>query len=540
MTENKDNLYTETPAENAAPEKPKKGKKALVIGVVVLCVLALLVCGAAVWGYTLSVGERNLPQVYVDGIFVGGLTREETVAALEKENWGELEDESLAVRLPTGAGFQVDFRQAGTALGRREAVEAAYAYGHDGDVFENLFRWLINHLMSYDAARNSRPLDEAYIRAQMDTGLLRMEQNLQRAVYVADPESEKLVVLKGAGGIELDTAALYDAVFAALKAGQTELRFDTLLKEPEMPDFAAILETLAVEPEDAYFNEDFTITPEINGCRFDTAEAERLWKETAVGEQAVIPLEKIVPGTTAKQLEAMLYRDVLGVMTTSYAWSTPERINNIQLVADKLNGHIMLPGEVFSYNEYVGQRTEAAGFKVAQAYSDGQVVEALGGGICQVSSTLYCATLYARLETLSRTNHYFKVSYIDYGLDATVSWGQPDFKFRNNRDYPIMIQAYTNPDEATLTIEVWGTDMDGYDVRLRHTSSEVYDEEYPDVLIGYSINTYGDLYDLAGNYLDTYYINSGVYYLHDEDIEWPEGYQGLDPFLDDYDYLNPT
>ena len=550
MTENKDNVNTAspaeipagTPAETPAAAVPKKGKKALIIGVVVLSVLVLLVCGAAIWGYSLSVSPRNLPKVYVDGIFVGGLTKEETVAALESENWGQLADESLAVRLPTGAAFQVDLRQAGAVLGRQEAAEAAYAYGHSGDVFENLFRWLINHALSYDAARHSRPLDEAYIRAQMDTGLLRMEQNLQRAVYVADPDSGKLVVLKGAGGIELDTAALYEAVAAALKAGETELRFDKLLKEPEMPDFAAILETLAVEPEDAYFTEEFEIVPEINGCSFDVAEAERIWRETAVGEQAVIPLDIQVPETTAKSLEAMLYRDVLGVMTTSYAWSTPERVNNIQLVADKLNGHIMLPGEVFSYNDYVGQRTREAGFQVAQAYSDGQVVEALGGGICQVSSTLYCATLYARLDTVSRTNHYFKVSYIDYGLDATVSWGQPDFKFRNSRDYPIMIQAYTNPDESTLTIEIWGTDMDGYSVSLRHTSGEVYDEEYTDVLIGYSINTYGDLYDANGSYVDTYYINSGVYYFHDEDIEWPEGYEpdGKDVFMDEYDYLNPT
>ncbi len=537
MTESKDNLNTAPPAE---PAKPKQGKKILATGVVVLSVLLLLICGVAIWGYTLSVSDRNLPKVYIDSIPVGGLTKEETVAALETESWGAEEAEPLSVRLPTGAGFQVDPEQAGALLGRQSAAEAAYAYGHSGDVFENLFHYLFNQLFAYDAAQQARPLDEAYIRARMDEGILRMDQNLSRAPYVADPASGKLVVLKGAGGIELDTDALYDAIAAALKAGETELRFDALKTQPAMPDFAAILETLAVEPEDAYFNEDFTITPEITGCRFDPAEAERLWNETPVGEQAVIPLELLVPETTQKSLEAMLYRDVLGTMTTSYAWSTPERINNIQLVADKLNGHVMLPGEVFSYNDYVGQRTREAGFQVAQAYSDGQVVEALGGGICQVSSTLYCATLYAQLETVSRTNHYFKVSYIDYGLDATVSWGQPDFKFRNSRDYPIMIQAYTNPDESTLTIEIWGTDLDGRSVSLRHTSGEVYDEEYTDVLIGYSIHTYGDIYDADGSYVDTVYLNSGVYYFHDEDIEWPEGYEGRDPFLDDYDYLNPT
>ena len=270
-------------------------------------------------------------------------------------------------------------------------------------------------------------------------------------------------------------------------------------------------------------------------------EAARLWQATLLGDETKIPLTVTEPETTAEELEALLYRDLLGSMTTYYTWSTANRINNIQLVADKLDGLIMLPGEVFSYNDYVGQRTEEAGFRIAKAYADGQEVEALGGGICQVSSTLYCATMYARLETVSRTNHYFKVGYLDYGLDATVSWGQPDFKFKNSRDYPIRIAAYTNSDDNSLTIEIWGTDVDGYSVRLRHNSAEVYDEEYTDVLIGYSIHTYGDIYDADGNYVDTVYENSGVYYFHDEDIEWPEDHRPgnvIDAFLEDY--LNPT
>ena len=148
--------------------------------------------------------------------------------------------------------------------------------------------------------------------------------------------------------------------------------------------------------------------------------------------------------------------------------------------------------------------------------------------------------MYAQLKTVSRTNHYFKVSYLDFGLDATVSWGQPDFKFRNSRDYPIMIQAYTDPDEQTLTVEIWGTDTDGSSIRLRHTSAEVFDEEYPEVVIGHSIYTYGDVYDAGGNYVDTVFENSGTYFLHKEDIEWPEGHE--DPFADSFmqDYLNPT
>ena len=523
----------------AAPEKKRGLKRALLTLTAVLCVLALLVCGAAVWGYTVSVSDKNLPNVYVDGVFVGGMTREETAAALTAAGFDAMEDAQLSVSLPAGAGFTVDFLRSGAVLGREQAVSAACAYGHDGDVFQNLWRSLLNRLRPVDVLESDRKLDDAYIRACCEEGAAALDRNLQKAAWVADVEGGKLVLFKGAGGVDLDLDALAGEVKSALESGQTSLSFAALKSEPAMPDFEELYRELAVEPVDAYFTETFEVVPEVVGCAFGVEQAVELWRAAAVGEQVVVPLTLTPPETTAADLQALLFRDVLGAQATSYAWSTPERIGNIELAASKIDGLILLPGESFSYNETVGQRTTEAGFRTAQAYSDGTVVEAIGGGICQVSSTLYAATMYARLKTLVRQNHYFKVGYIDYGLDATVSWGQPDFKFRNDRDYPVKIAAYTLPDDQALVVEIWGTDTDGVTVRLRHTADEVYDEEYTDVLIGYSIHTYGDLYDADGNYIDTMHENSGVYYFHDEDIDWPEGHESAtDPFLDGY--INPT
>ena len=536
MTENTDNLN----AKEKQPGRRQRGKKAVLITAVVLCVLVLLLSGAAVWGYALSVSDRNLPRVYIDGIFVGNMTEAETAAALEEAHWGENVPETLSVTLPAGAGFSVNYVRAGAAMTLEQAVAAAHRFGHTGDVFGNLWHYLTGHLSTHDIARGEKALDEEYLRGCIDEGLTQLKRRLAKSSITADIPGEKLVVLKGAGGVELDTEGLYAELCTALLAGQDTLSFDRLLKEPEMPDFEKLYHDLYLEPQDAAFREDFSIEPEIVGISFGVEQAVELWQKAEVGQQVIIPVALHQPAVTTADLEAMLYRDMLGSMTTSYAWSTAERINNIQLAASKLDGLILLPGEDFSYNGTVGQRTWEAGFRIAKAYADGQEVEALGGGICQVSSTLYCATMYAQLKTLSRTNHYFKVGYIDYGLDATVSWGQPDFKFRNSRDFPIALHAYTNPDEETLTVEIWGTDTDGTTIRLRHNSAEVYDEEYPEVLIGYSIHTYGDIYDADGNYLDTVYENSGTYFFHDEDIQWPDGRS--DPFSDSFmsDYLNPT
>ena len=536
MAENLDNLNGK---ENAGG-KARRGKKAVLIGAVVVCVLVLLLCGTAVWGYMLSVSDRNLPRVYIDDVFVGGMDAGETAAALKSAHWGENVPETLSVTLPAGAGFSVDYVRAGAALTAEQAVAAAQRYGHTGDVFGNLFRYLGNHIAPHDVAKGNEALDEAYLRECVNGGLSTLQRKLAKSTLTLDLPGERLVVFKGAGGVELDAEALYTAVCGALREGKDSLAFDTLKKQPEMPDFDKLAQDLAVEPADAYFREDFSVEPEVVGCSFDASQAKAMWTAAAVGEQVLIPLTLRQPEHTAAELEGLLYRDLLGIQTTSYAWSTDSRINNIRLAAGKLDEVVLLPGETFSYNETVGQRTAEAGFRYAKAYSDGEEVEALGGGICQVSSTLYCATMYARLKTVSRTNHYFKVSYLDYGLDATVSWGQPDFKFRNSRDYPIKIRAYIDPDEDTLTCEIWGTDTDGSSIKLRHTSAEVFDEEYPEVIIGYSIYTYGDIYDANGNYVDTVFENSGTYYLHKEDIQWPEGFE--DPFADSFMplYLNPT
>ena len=133
------------------------------------------------------------------------------------------------------------------------------------------------------------------------------------------------------------------------------------------------------------------------------------------------------------------FNDVLGEFKTEYNSGNTNRSTNIKLAASKINGCIINPGEVFSYNETVGERTIEEGYKDALVYVGGEVANGVGGGICQVSTTLYNACLFANLEIVERTNHSFTPHYVAAGRDATVSWGGPDFKFRNNRNYPVMI-----------------------------------------------------------------------------------------------------
>ncbi|MGL5437369.1 MAG: VanW family protein [Lachnospiraceae bacterium] len=137
---------------------------------------------------------------------------------------------------------------------------------------------------------------------------------------------------------------------------------------------------------------------------------------------------------------------------TTDTTSNSNRNTNVRLASEKLNGTVLQPGEEFSFNEFVGERTEAKGYKSAAAYSNGEVVDEIGGGVCQVSSTLYNAVLRAGLTTTVRRSHTYEPSYVRPGTDATVSWGGPDYKFVNNSSAAIGIRASYANQKATVSI----------------------------------------------------------------------------------------
>ena len=153
----------------------------------------------------------------------------------------------------------------------------------------------------------------------------------------------------------------------------------------------------------------------------------------------VIPLQTLYPNVTTNMIGTEAFPDLLSTYSTRYSTRDRDRTTNLQLAASKINGTVLMPGETFSYNQVVGERTIAAGYKEAPIYVSGEVVDGLGGGICQITSTLYNAVLYANLEIVERSNHQFVPSYVTASRDATVVYGSIDFKFKNNRDYPIKL-----------------------------------------------------------------------------------------------------
>ncbi|NLB53706.1 MAG: hypothetical protein GX808_12345 [Syntrophomonadaceae bacterium] len=165
------------------------------------------------------------------------------------------------------------------------------------------------------------------------------------------------------------------------------------------------------------------------------------------------PWGEIPPGSELAQLWSGY--NVLGGYYTNLNNSPPNRTNNIILACRQINGHILKPGEVFTFNGQVGQRTAEKGYLSASIFIGRKVVPGIGGGICQLSSTLYNAALETGLEIVERHPHTLPVSYIAAGRDATILWGGADFKFRNNQDFnlKVLTDVYGNYVVALLAIE---------------------------------------------------------------------------------------
>ena len=240
-------------------------------------------------------------------------------------------------------------------------------------------------------------------------------------------------------------------------------------------------------PEGFDFNgKPYGVTRSVVGVSFDAAAAQAAWDAASYGETVIIPLQIDRPEHTTEEIESSLFADVLsknwtmvrlrlipdmiGEARTSAAGSTKQRINNLRKACELLNGIELMPGDLFSYNLALGERTPEAGWQPAPAYANNEVRQEYGGGICQVSSTLYNAVLYANLMINSRDCHQFKVGYLPAGMDATVSWGAPDFRFINNKDYPIRIVAWYDEATQEVCVQIKGTDVEHQYVIIKFNS----------------------------------------------------------------------
>ena len=510
-------MKRQTERKHLAEKRYKARKRAKIITIVCVAVAAVLLAGAAGFGVYVSGSDTIYPKVSVNGTDVGGMTADEAAAALSAAGWGE-GDKTVTVELPLEHTLTVNAADVGAEVSAREAADMAYDYCHGGSIVQNVMAY-VRCLVSGEEVEVKATADEAALEDIVRSEVTKVKSGLMTSGV--EVKGETLEVVKGASAVEIDEAELIGLVKTALE----EMRYGALDYEVEVSasvelDIDELYDSVCCEAADAYYDKEKNeVVESVTGIDFDKAEAQKLWDAAELGETVEIPLTVTEPEKDTEYVESKLFADDLGEpVVTTLAGSTQNRITNIQLAVQAIDGLVIAPGEQFSYNDALGERTAERGYKAAGAYSNGQVVQEIGGGICQVSSSLYYAALLANLQIDVRVCHYFPVAYLPPGLDATVSWGGPEFKFTNNRDWPIKIEASVDTSKNTVTVHLVGTDEDGSYVQMTYATWLVYgNSEYPETATGYKAVTYRNVYSKDGTLISKEQEAYSEYRYHEEE-----------------------
>ena len=530
--------------EATAPKRLKTGgrKPLIIIGVI----LAVLVAAyAALCAYANSL-DTFYPNTTVNGVDVAGLTAEQAAERLRQEIpeetvefylplTDETEDsesvpEEVALYEETPAAV-CTYRELGVTEDLDYETSAQFAFdttqGRD-NFFVQGWRYLACLVGADGRLGVVLEPEEAVFQAKMKELSEQFSREAQDASY--EVTEDAIQITKARNGLSVSASDLTESVQARWNGiGNGEavsiqvdsariLPAKTLTAQEIYDDCSGVVKNASYDKETG------AIVPEEAGADFDVAEAQQLLDAAEPGETVTVPAQVELPAVTAEELEQVLFRDVLGEART-HVGGTSARRSNVKLSAATINEYVMNSGDVFSYNEVVGQRTAARGYQAAPAYVQGETVDEIGGGICQTSSTLYLACLRSNLEITERYAHRYVPAYITAGMDATVSWGGPDYKFTNNSLYPIkIVTIYEN---NYLTVRILGTNVDGTSVKMTNEwlSTTPYETVYEDdptlapgteqvkttPYTGYKYRTYRNVYDADGKLISSSYEATSDY-----------------------------
>lgn len=597
----RNNLYRQDAApmqpKKSAPKKKKKSKLPLILGIVgAVCVVA----ACAVGYFLLHDDEKIVNNVYVAGINLSGMTKEEAILALQDVSF----DHDMDVRFYTHGddfptytttyepgketvtdiyGNPVENAQTTAAIPQKEppltdtdapldeegkpylldktlrllpgdvdvkldivgAVEEAYQIGRGVGSKINLER------VDVDVAKYLT-VNETYIREVLANtlddadceGIESAVKETQTTVTDSDGNPKTVDALEitiGSLKREIVIDALYQEILDAYMSANYELQYIYTETVPEPIDLDALYEKYhCIEPVNAVIDEDtYEITEGKPGFGFRMTDAIIAFENAKPGDTVTLTLTELEPEYTSETLGTKLFTDVLSYYDSPHVYN-PTRTHNLELACKAINGTIVKPGETFSFNKTVGERTAEKGYGEAGVYVGGETVQQLGGGVCQVASTIFYCTIKADLEVVERAEHQFLPSYIPYGMDATVYWGSLDYKWRNNTPYPIRIDASVSDGyvhirfvgtetkdytvELDYTVTAWfsatekiidiSPDMSNYAKYSRYSEGETIQTAYD----GAHVTTYRYKYDKSGNLISTEVVCYSKYDKRDREI----------------------
>ena len=465
----------------SANSRRGKSKSEPRTSVIWVCAIVIIVGIAFLAGSLFLFGREDgtiYTGVRVAGVSVGDMTKTQAKEAVHKATKDTYTTRNMvvtvldhSVELPAAYAGELnvdkavdlayDYGRKGTATERQEEISFAKANGIDLDISSCL------SLQEDQIKEKLQQLGKHYSSTLVQStyeivGKTPSEEDIQSGKNL-----QKIVIKKGVPEYGLNMDHLYKTVLDSYSRNVFTTIGQCGSVDPDPIDFQSILDKHYIAPVNAELKSNSSDIIEGKfGYGFSVADAQKKLSAAKPGATVEISFIQIKPEITAETLIETTFKDVLATYTATSDNDDEDRNTNLRLACEAINGIILAPGEYFSYNTALGERTAARGYKPGPSYVGGKTVDTIGGGICQVSSALYYCAMVADLKIEERYNHGFFPGYVPLGMDATVSWGSLDFCFRNNSEHSILIDATAIGPE--ITVSLLGIDDKDYYIEIEY------------------------------------------------------------------------
>lgn len=444
--------------DGKASKPPIKFTKRKVILVSLITFTLLMLALTAQLSFMTLKYDKIYKGVYVNSINAGGFTTNQLKTLLTKNYEKNVKNMSLLLEAPKFSQT-ISFTEIQVRYDIDAIVNRAFSIGRSGNIFDKFYD-------IFNSAQNEINLEISYSynKNKLTTIINTLYSNTLSNVKNSDLniKDNRVTIRSGHHGENINMDKLLvdlEAKIRFCKGGSIPVSIiETAPSKINVDDFYSQIEKAPVEASVAIKDNEVIFTSEVVGRSIKKEDLISIANdlENSENKEVILPVNFTYPKITVSDIKAQLFKDVLYSKTTIFKTRNQNEINrsiNIRLDTAKINGTILAPGQVFSYNNIVGLKTPEQGYKEAFTYVAGKQVPGLGGGICQVSSTLYNAVLYADLQVLQRRNHMFEVFYVPFGQDATVYYGSTDFQFKNTTKWPLQINcSVTNDNRVIFTL----------------------------------------------------------------------------------------
>lgn len=444
----------ESEVQSSRPKSKKRNIMLIFLAVFIL----LMLSATTIFAYMTLQNDNVYRGVRIGSLDASGMSRQDLKQALDAAYQSAVD--SLEITLKTEKSeLKAGYPELNIHYDSEAAVQSAYAVGRSGSIFDRFYAIagvgingvVLDMPLTFDEGK----LD-SFVNSFYDMTFVNVKEG---SLLITD---DAVTIRSGSHGENIDKAKTSELVMSLIKDHKGGIvEPEVIVTPPTKFNVDELYKQIISEPVDAVYkleNSILSLVPHTVGRQIDKTRLADITAELAQTEntERALPVTFTKPNVTSDMATSFLFKDELAAASTRFSIATENgrnRAHNMALAVAKINNLILAPGQEFSFNKVVGPRDLASGYKMAHVYSAGKIIDGVGGGICQVSSTMYYAILRADLLVNERRNHSFTVGYLPLGQDATAYYGGTDFRFTNSTKWPMKLIAAVSGNKISFSIK---------------------------------------------------------------------------------------